>query len=54
MENEISEWLKDLKEVFETISEEKLSSYRKEIDHEITLKTDRIKSSSLISIRLKE
>ena len=54
LENEILKCLKNLKKVFETISEEKLSSNRDEINYEIILKTKRIKSSSLIFIRSKE
>ena len=52
--NEIPEWLKDLKEVFEEILEGKLPSHYREVDHEITLKTDKIKPSLLISIRSEE
>ena len=51
LENEILEWLKDLKKVFGTIFKRELSSRYDEIDYEITLKTEKIKSSSLISIR---
>ena len=54
MENEILEWLKDLKEVFKTISKRELLLYRKGIDHEIILKTDKIKSSSLILTRFEK
>ena len=54
IKNKISKWLKNLKKVFETISKEKLLSSRKRVDHEITLKTNEIKSSSLISIRLEK
>ena len=46
--------MKDLKKVFETISKEKLLSYRDEINYEIILKTKKIKSLSLISIRLEK
>ena len=54
MENEISKWLKDLKKVFETISEKELLSSCKEVDYKITLKTKEIKSLLLILTRLKE
>ena len=54
MKNEISKWLEDLKEVFGTISEDELLSSRKKVDHEINLKTKKIKSSSLILIKLKK
>ena len=54
LKNEISKWLKNLKRVFETISKRKLLSYYERIDYEITLKTEKIKSLSLISIRLEE
>ena len=54
LENEIPEWLKDLKKIFETISERELSSSRVGVDHEIILKTETIKSSSFILIRSKE
>ena len=40
--------------MFETILEEELSSSYEEIDYEITLKTNKIKSSSLIFIRSKK
>ena len=51
LESEISEWLKDLRGIFETISEEELLSRRDEVNYEITLKTKKIKPSLLISIR---
>ena len=54
LENKILEWLKDLKEVFETISEEELPSSRIEIDHEIILKIETIKPSSFILTRSEE
>ena len=54
MKNEISNWLKNLKEIFEIILEGQLLLSREEVDYEITLKTDKIKSLSLILIRLKE
>ena len=46
--------MKDLKEVFETISKRELSSRRYEVNYEITLKIERIKSLLLISIRLEK
>ena len=54
LENEIPKWLEDLKKVFGTIPKEKLSSSRDEVDHEIVLKTKKIKSLPLILTRLKE
>ena len=54
LKSKISEWLKDLKKVFETILEGELSSSRDEVNHEITLKTKEIKSLLLIPIRSKE
>ena len=54
LENEILEWLKDLKKVFGTIPERELSPHRNEVNYEITLKIEKIKSSSLISTRSKE
>ena len=54
LENEILEWLKDLKRVFETILKEELSSHRDGVNHEITLKIKKIKFSLLISIRSEE
>ena len=54
MENEIPDQLKDLTEVFKTILEGELSLSYEEVNHEIKLKTKKIKSSPLISIRLKE
>ena len=54
LKNEILEWLKDLKEVFGIISKRKLSFHRYEIDYEITLRTEKIKSSLLISTRLEK
>ena len=43
-----------MKKIFETIPEGKLPSRRDEIDHEIILKIEKIKSSSLIPIKLEE
>ena len=54
MKNEILEWLKNLKEVFKIISKKKLLFSRERVDHEITLKTKKIKSLLLISIKLEE
>ena len=54
LENEILERLENLKKVFETISKKKVSSHYDEVNYEITLKTKKIKSSSLISIRLEK
>ena len=54
LENEILEWLKDLKKVFETILKRKLSSRRYEVNYEITLRIEKIKSSLLILIRLEK
>ena len=54
MKNEIFDWLKDLKKVFETILKEKLLLSREKINYKIILKTKEIKSLLLISIRLKE
>ena len=54
LENEIPKWLKDLRKIFEEISERELSPYRDGVDHEITIKTEKIKSSPLISIRLEK
>ena len=54
LKGEILKWLKNLKKVFSTISEEKLLFSRKEIDYEIKLRTKEIKSLLLISIRLKK
>ena len=54
LKNEIPKWLKDLKKVFGTIFERELSSRRKEMNHEIILKTKKIKPSFLILIRSKE
>ena len=54
IKDEISEQLKDLKKVFKTISKEELSSRRYEVNYEITLKTERIKSLLLILTRLEK
>ena len=54
LENEILEWLEDLKKVFKEISERELSSHRNGVNYEITLKIDKIKSLLLIPIRLEE
>ena len=54
LKNEILEQLKDLKEVFETISERELPSRRYEVDHEIILKTEKIKLLLLIPTRLEK
>ena len=54
LKNEILKWLKDLKEVFEEISKEELLPHRDEVNYEIILKTEKIKSLLLISIRLKK
>ena len=54
MKNEILKWLKDLKEVFKEILERELLPYRDEVDHEIIIKTKKIRPSLLISIRSKE
>ena len=54
MESEIPEWLEDLRKVFGTISEEELLFSHEGVDYEITLKINEIKSSLLISIRLKK
>ena len=51
MENKIPEWLRDLKEVFETIPEGELLLNREGVNYEITLKTNEIKPSSLIPTR---
>ena len=51
LKNEILKQLKNLKRVFEIILERKLLFRRNEVDHEITLKTERIKSLSLILTR---
>ena len=48
LENEIPEWLEDLKEVFEEIPEGELPPHRDGVDHEITIKTEKIKPSPLI------
>ena len=54
LENEILKWLKNLRKVFEVILERELLSRCDGVDYEITLKTEKIKSLLLISIRLKE
>ena len=54
MKSEILEWLKNLKEMFETILKKELSFNYEKVDYEITLKTNEIKSSSLILIRSKK
>ena len=54
IKNEISNWLRDLKKVFETISEEELPLSREEVDYKITLKTKEIKLLSLIVTRSEE
>ena len=54
LKNEISKQLKNLKKVFEIIFEKKLSSRRYEINYEITLKIEKIKSLLLILIRLEK
>ena len=54
LKNEILKWLKNLRKVFEEILERKLSSYRNEVNYEIILKSEKIKSLSLISIRLEK
>ena len=54
LKNEILKWLKNLKEVFKIISERELSSSYVEINYEIILKTETIKSSSFISIKSKK
>ena len=54
LDNEIPEWLKDLKEVFGEISERELLSYRNEVNYEITLKIKKIKPLLLILIRLEK
>lgn len=45
---ELLEWLKDLKEIFEDFPEETLSLERSSMDHAINLIQDQISSSSLI------
>ena len=54
LENEISKWLKDLEKVFRKISKKELSSSRNRVNHEIILKTKKIKSLLLISIQLEK
>ena len=54
LENDISEWLEDLKKVFEEILKEELPPHRDEVDHEITLKIEKIKPSLLILTRSKK
>ena len=54
LKNEILEQLKDLKKIFGIILERKLLFSYKEVDHEITLKTKKIKLSLLIFIRSEE
>ena len=51
IENEILKWLKDLKEVFETILERKLLFSRREVNYKINLKTKEIKLLLLILTR---
>ena len=54
IKHEISEWLKNLKKIFKTIFERELLLSYERVDHEITLKIKKIKSLSLILIRLEE
>ena len=54
IKNEISKWLKDLKEVFKTISERELLFSHEEVNYEINLKIKEIKSSLQISIKLEK
>ena len=54
IKSKIPKWLKDLKKIFETISKDELLFSRKEVNHEINLKTKKIKSLLLILIRLEE
>ena len=54
IKSEIFEWLKNLREVFKIILERELLFSREEIDHEIKLKTEKIKPSSLILIKSEE
>ena len=54
LENEILERLKDLKEVFKDISKRELLFHCYEMNYEIILKIEKIKSSLLIFIRLKK
>ena len=54
MENEISDWLENLKKVFETISERELSFNREEVNYKITLKIKEIKLLLLILIKLEK
>ena len=54
IENKISDWLENLKEVFKTILKRELLFSREKVNYKITLKTEEIKSLLLILIRLKE
>ena len=54
MKNEISKWLKDLKEIFETILKGELLFNREGVNYEINLKTEEIKPLLLILTRLEE
>ena len=54
LENDISKWLKDLEKVFKEIFKEELSFHRDEVNHEITLKIEKIKLLLLIFIRSKK
>ena len=54
LKNEIFKWLKNLKKVFEEISKRKLLLYRNKVNHEITLKTKKIKSLLLILTQSKK
>ena len=51
LKSEIPKWLENLRKVFEEISKRELSSHRDGVNHEITLKTEKIKSLLLIPIR---
>ena len=50
LENKISEWLKDLRKVFREILKKELSFYYNEVNYEIILKIEKIKSLLLIPI----
>ena len=54
IKSKIFKWLKELKKVFETILERELSFSYKEVNYEIILKIEEIKSSSLILTKPEE
>ena len=54
MENEVSKWLKNLKEIFGTIFERELLFSYEEVNYEIILRIEKIKSLLLIFTKLEK